>query len=118
MFLNKMRILAVLLAIGLTAGAGILSYSKLTAEPPDEKKAEAIGKQENPGKAAEAARRMQRLLKDRLDAAKEEWRSRLEQFLAGKPDVVDALTVVSSRLQVAQQEMSDRKADQLAVREA
>jgi hypothetical protein len=118
MFMNKLKIVAVVsISLGLIVGAGALSYSKLTAEPPDTGTATVKGSQEGPQKTDEGARRMQRLLEARLAAAKDEWNARMQEFLAGRA-TLDVLVDASTHLALSQRELSDRKADQLATYEA
>jgi RNA polymerase sigma factor (sigma-70 family) len=126
MFVSKIKVAAaVLLAVALCAGAGVLGYRALAAEPPPEKKTEPppagadARKADEARKEAEAADKMRRLLKARVDAARQEWEDRMKLLQDGRDgDRLDVLGAASRRLLVAQRELSENKADQIAAWEA
>jgi hypothetical protein len=60
--------------------------------------------------------KLQPLMQKRLDAAKEHVRARMEELLAGKT-TVDVVLGMSARLVKAQQEMTDKEADQFKILE-
>jgi RNA polymerase sigma factor (sigma-70 family) len=122
MFVTRLKIVVVVvLAIALCAGAGVLGYRTLAAEPPaadraDRNKPPARADDDKKAKV-EAADKMRRLLAARVDAAREEWDVLRKQYEAGK-QVTSDLAAVSQRLLVAQREASDKKADHIAAWEA
>jgi RNA polymerase sigma factor (sigma-70 family) len=127
MFMSKVRIaLTVLLAVVLTGVAGVFGYHSLSAETPQEPKPR--GEQTKDAKtkserdderiaAVELQRKLAPLMQKRLEAAKDQVRSRMEELIAGKT-TVDVLLDASVRLAKAQQEMTDKKADQFKILES
>jgi hypothetical protein len=130
MFMTRLKIVVVvLLAVALCAGAGVLGYRTVAAEPPAVKRADgskspAGAENEKKAKAEdekrvaeERAEKIRHLLADRIDAAREEWDALRKQFEKGK-EVLSDLGAASQRLLIAEREATDKKADQIAAWEA
>ena len=122
MFVTKLRFaIALVLAVGVLAGAGAAGYSALTTEPAQDPKPEAEQPKnrrrgtndfEERRAAIELQRKLQPLMEKRLDAVREQMKARAEEFLAAKISA-DTLFDSSANLLKAQQEMSDKPVDQL-----
>jgi hypothetical protein len=112
MFMKKLMVLAaVVFLLGALSAAGALTYPTLAARQNEGKEPE------KPAPAAKAEDRLQTLLKERVDAAKSELEARKQEYDVGRT-TLDHMLGAAKRLLVAQQELTDKKADQIAALEA
>jgi hypothetical protein len=126
MFMSHVRIaVTVLLAVALTAGAGVFGHRTLAAQSPQEVKPRGGQAKDSRSKterdeerlAAVALQQTLRpLMEKRLEAVKTQVRARMEELLAGKT-TVDVLLSASAHLTKAQQEMTDKPADHFKILE-
>ncbi len=143
MFLTKVKIAVVILLAAGGAGAGTWGLaSARPADDPASRKAEAVAPAPKPApkaappvdeegtkfwpmdekkvkallEASTAGKKMKELLKDRLATAHEAAFCRYQHYLAGR-GTLDILLGASLRLLDSEQELSDKKADQIAALE-
>ncbi len=143
MFLSKAKIvtLSLLAFASLCAGAGVVRYQRLAAQPPLAKRtgepAGEIAKQkQEEGQPVEVladvdveklkktlddttnlSEKLKTLLKDRLEAIRTATQARWQDFLAGR-GMLELLFRASAQLRDAELEMSPKRADQIAALEA
>jgi RNA polymerase sigma factor (sigma-70 family) len=127
MFVSKVKmVVGVLLALVLATGAGVFGYHALAAQPPQDPKPGSEQAKQTKTKterdderlaAVALQQKLQPLMQKRLDAVKMQLQARMEELLAGKT-TVDVLLSASAHLAKAQQEMTDKKADQFKILES
>jgi RNA polymerase sigma factor (sigma-70 family) len=125
MFMRKLKIVAAPLALVLAAGGGALGYQRLAAQPPPAQKPQDVSSRDQAPPAGrdgagladvQLQKKLKGLMENRLDAAKEMWRARAEELVAGRT-TVDVLLTASDRVTKAQLEMATSEADRLKILE-
>jgi RNA polymerase sigma factor (sigma-70 family) len=113
MLLSKLRVVGPILFVLFlaSAGAGVLTFSKVRGHQIDEKKTEA------PRIAPKVDDKLPELFKAWVEAAKTEVDARTREFVAGR-GTLDICMGASKRLLEAERESTKKRADQIAAYEA